>query len=172
MVKLDTPRLHLRQPIVEDFEAAHALIGSEAMRRYLSRDLSREDSFARHLRNAGCWALFGYGPFSVVERESGAYVGGCGLFRGLRGLGDDFDPYPEAGWVIGEPRWCRGYATEAMTAILAWFDAAHGGRSVCMIAPGNLASQRIADRLGYKPIGLARHKDDEVMRYAREISSR
>ncbi len=167
MVTLDTPRLHLRQIVADDFESAHAVVASDAVRRFLVRDLSREDSFQRHLRNAGCWALFGYGVFSVFERESGAYVGGCGLFRGLRGLGDDFDPYPEVGWIIGEASWGRGYATEAMTAILAWFDAEHGGRSVCMIVPGNAASERIADKLGYEAIGLSYYKGGEVMRYAR-----
>lgn len=165
---IDTERLHLRPPTLDDFELSYALTASEEMRRFLGRTLDREDSFARHLRNAGCWSLFGHGPFSVIERASGDYVGGCGLFRALRGLGDDFDPYPEAGWVIGQPSWSRGYATEAMTAILAWFDAAFGGRTVCMIVPGNTASERIAAKLGYEPIGLATYKEAEVMRYARQ----
>lgn len=108
----------------------------------------------------------------VMEHETRAHVGGCGLFRGARGLGDDFDPFPEAGWVIARDRWGLGYATEAMTGVLAWFDAQFGGRTVCMIEPGNTASERIAERLGYAPIGLTRYKGDDVMRYAREVSSR
>ena len=168
---IDTARLHLRPPTADDFELSYALTASETMRRYLGRTPDREDSFTRHLRNAGCWALFGYGVFSVIERESGDYVGGCGLFRALRGLGDDFDPYPEAGWVIGEASWNRGYAGEAMTAVLNWFDAEHGGRSVCMIVPGNAASERIAAKLGYEEIGMATYKDAQVMRYARNATN-
>jgi RimJ/RimL family protein N-acetyltransferase len=55
-----------------------------------------------------------------------------------------------------------------MAAVLGWFDGAHGGRTVCMISPGNTASGRVAAKLGYVPIGMATYKDEEIMRYARE----
>lgn len=172
-IELATARLDLRQPKADDFASSHTLTESDEMRRFLGREPpSREDSFNRLLRNAGSWGLFGHGIFVVIERETGAHVGGCGLFRGQRGLGDDFDPYPEAGWIVAQDRWGRGYASEAMEAALAWFDEAFGGRTVCMIEPGNTGSERIAAKLGYRPIGTARYKDDEVMRYARAHSSR
>ena len=105
----------------------------------------------------------------MIERETGTAVGGCGLFRSLRELGPDFDPFPEAAWVVAEPFWGRGYATEAMRAILAWFDAEHkGGRTVAMISIGNLASERIAAKLGYVATGPAEYKGDAVMLYARD----
>lgn len=168
-IVLETERLHLRQATADDFAASHALTASPEMRRFLGRDPpSTEDSFNRLLRNAGSWSLFGYGNFVVIERASGVHVGGCGLFRSLRGLGDDFDGWPEAGWVVAYDRWGLGYAREAMTAILAWFDAEHGCRTVCMIEAGNTASERLADKLGYTSIGPARYKGDEVMRYARD----
>ena len=167
---IDTDRLRLRAWRLDELDVFHALTESDEMRRFLGRDPpSREDSFNRLIRNAGCWHLFGWGPFAVVERSSGAPVGGCGLFRSLRELGEDFDPYPEAAWVIERSRWGRGYATEAMKAILAWFGAEHGGgRTVAMITRGNLASERIAAKLGYRPIGEAEYKGDPVMRYARD----
>ena len=58
-----------------------------------------------------------------------------------------------------------------MRTVLAWFDRALGiRRTVCMITPGNTASECLAAKLGYQPIGLSRYRDDEeVMRYAREI---
>ena len=166
---IDTERLHLRPAGLDDFESFHELTLSEEMRRFLGRDPpSKEDSFNRLLRNAGCWQLLGWGPFLMIEHASGLPAGACGLFRGIRGLGDEFDPFPEAGWIVAQERWGRGYATEAMEAILAWFDAEHGGgRTVCMISPGNMGSERIAAKLGYRPFGLAEYKDDPVMRYAR-----
>jgi RimJ/RimL family protein N-acetyltransferase len=166
---IDTQRLHLRQATLDDFESFHALTEADEMRRFLGRaPPSREDSFNRLLRNAGCWHLLGWGPFLVMDRASGEFVGGCGLFRGMRGLGDDFDPFPEAGWVVAQSRWGRGYATEAMAAILDWFERKHGGgRTVCMIENGHGASERIAAKLGYRPIGAAEYKDSPVMRFAR-----
>jgi RimJ/RimL family protein N-acetyltransferase len=167
---IDTERLHLRPAELSDIESFHALTQTDQVRRFLGRDPpSKEDSFNRLLRNAGCWHLLGWGPFMVLERASAAHVGGCGFFRAARGLGDDFDPFPEAGWVIAEGSWGRGYATEAMAAIINWFESAHGGgRTVCMITCGNDASERTAAKLGYQPIGIAEYKGDTVMRYARD----
>jgi RimJ/RimL family protein N-acetyltransferase len=58
-----------------------------------------------------------------------------------------------------------------MAAALAWFDTAHSiRRTVCMISPGNQASERVAAKLGYEPLGLSRYRGGEdVMRYAREV---
>jgi RimJ/RimL family protein N-acetyltransferase len=169
-VTIDTERLHLRPAGLADFESFHSLTRSDRMRQFLGREPpSKEDSFKRLLRNAGCWHLFGWGPFIVIDRESAQHVGVCGFFRAARGLGEDFDPFPEAGWVIAEDAWGRGHATVAMRAILAWFECEHGGgRTVCIISPGNAPSERIAAKLGYEPIGMAEYKDEPVMRYARE----
>lgn len=166
---LETARLRLRAPTVDDFERIHALTDSDAMRVYLGREPpTREDSFARLLRSAGCFHLFGWGTFMVESKADGAFVGSCGLFRAMRGLGPDFDPYPEAGWVIAQAFWGQGHASEAMAAILDWYDQVHGDQPVvAIISPGNLPSERVADKLGFRPIGLATYKGDEIMRYSR-----
>jgi len=168
-VTVDTPRLHLRQPVIEDFDDLHALTAAPEMREHLAGFSNVEDYYKRLLGNIGGWATFGFGTFSVIERESGVYVGNIGLFRLRRGLGDGFDGHPEAGWIVGHKLWGRGYATEAMTAALHWFEHAHGiRRTVCMIAPGNSASERIAAKLGYLPTRVAEHRGDPVQLYARE----
>jgi RimJ/RimL family protein N-acetyltransferase len=167
---IETARLRLRVPTLADFDAIHALTLSERVRTFLGRQPpSVEDSFARFLRGLGCWHLFGWGQFVAEAREGGAFVGSLGLFRAMRGLGEDFDRDPEAGWVIHEDHWGQGYATESMGAVLAWLEQTKGpSRTVCMISPGNVASERVAAKLGYRPIGLATYKEDPLMRYARE----
>jgi len=166
---IDTDRLHLRPWRLDEHETLHALTASETMRRFLGRDPpSLEDSFNRIMRNGGGWHFLGWGTFAAIERASGEIVGNCGLFRSLRGLGGDFDPYPEAGWIVAESRWGRGYAKEAMAAVLAWFENEHGGgRTVAMISPGNAASERLAAKLGYCAFGDAEYKADPVRLYAR-----
>ena len=52
----------------------------------------------------------------------------------------------------------RGYAGEALGAVHAWADAALGRRTVCMIAPANLASIAVARRCGYRPYAQALYK--------------
>lgn len=45
----------------------------------------------------------------------------------------------------------RGFATEAMRAVLAWGDRTLAApRTVCLIDADNLASVRVADKLGYR----------------------
>ena len=170
MTIIDTDRLLLRPWEFGDLDALHGLTDDDQVRGFFSGDeLSLADSFNRLMRNGACWHFFGWGPFKAIERQSGEVIGNVGLFRALRGLGDDFDPYPEAGWVVRRQSWGMGYASEGMSAILHWFDSRHGGgRTVCMISIGNSASERIADKLRYRPIGLAEYKGDQVMRYARD----
>ena len=52
-----------------------------------------------------------------------------------------------------------------MTAALAWFEREHGRRRiVCMIAPDNAPSIRLAGRLGFTPMREARLPDGETVR--------
>ncbi len=164
---LKTARLLLRKPVPDDLDTIHRMIEADTVNRFLGGRQSREESFARFLRNEGCWSLFGYGPMVVETREDGGFVGQCGLFRGVRGLGEDFDPYPEAGWVLEEAHWGKGYASEAMTEIIRWAVEDIGlERIVAIIAPENASSQAIAAKLGFETIGMASYKGEEVMRYA------
>ncbi len=115
------------------------------------------------------WATFGFSTFAVIERETGRYVGNCGLFRMIRDMDPPFpDGAPEAGWIIAADRQGLGYAREAMAAVLEWFDTTFDHPlSVAMIVPGNVASERIAAALAYRPIGEALHMGDTVVRYGR-----
>ena len=166
---IDTERLHLRPHRLDDLDHLYRLTAPDEMRTYLGPNPpSRAESFDRLLRVAGGFALFGYSTMAVIERGSGDYVGNCGLFRVDRELGPDFDGFPEAGWVIARSRWGQGYAGEAMAAALAWFARERGGgRTVCMITRGNAASERLAERLGYRRFREAEFKGDEVGLYER-----
>jgi len=169
-VTIDTERLQLRPWELDDAQVLYDLTASDRMRTFLGPERpSPEESFNRLLRNGGCWHFFGWGPFKAIERSSGEIVGSLAIFRAIRGLGRDFDRFPETGWIIREQSWGLGLATEGMRAILDWFDREHrGGRTVCMISIGNKASERIAEKLGYLPIGKGDYKGEEVMRYARD----
>ena len=111
---------------------------------------SREEAWHRLLRYAGHWSLLGFGMFAVVERATNQFLGDVGLADFQRGLGDNFDGVPEAAWVFKESAHGKGFALEAMRAALNWFDQqAISSRSVCIIDPGNTASIRLAEKLGF-----------------------
>ena len=121
------------------------------MRRFLGpAEATPADTFARLLRNAGSWALYGYGVFVVREKGGGRDRRQLRVFHTWRGFGSGMDDVPEAGWILAEQTWGTGYASEAMQAALAWFDATHGKQRIaCMIEEGHDASAAVAARLGF-----------------------
>jgi [ribosomal protein S5]-alanine N-acetyltransferase len=88
-----------------------------------------------------------WGHRQVVERASGLVVGGIGFF------GPPLDAEVEIGYGIVPSRQGRGYATEALLAMIAmaWADA----RVRTVVAgtdPGNVASQRVLEKAGFRRI--------------------
>ena len=159
---LTSERLELWRPQISDRPGLLALIAPEAVRRFLGpAEASESDVFARQLRNAGSWALYGYGTFMVREKGGdGTIVCTAGVFRSFRGFGQGMDDVPEAGWIVAQPHWGKGYAIEAMQAALAWFDGDHGPQRIaCMIEDGHEASAKIAAKLGFAE--YARHQPDD-----------
>lgn len=160
-----TERLELWLPTRNDLWAMRAIVTDPATQRFLPRAQSPADHHERFCRNAGSWLLYGYGSFMLRERGSGALIGNTGVFHSFRGLGEDFDDQPEAGWILRADRVGHGLGYEAMTAAFAWFEREHGRRRiVCMIAPGNAPSIGLAGRLGFTPMREAELPDGEAVR--------
>jgi RimJ/RimL family protein N-acetyltransferase len=148
---LRTERLELWQPQRDDLAGLMALLAADETRRFLGD--ARPDAshqFNRLMRHAGGWTLYGYGIFYVRLAGKARIIGNCGVFHSRRGFGQGMDDVPEAGWIIHSDHWGKGLAREAMQAALAWFDATHGPRRIAaMIEEGNVASQKVADTLGF-----------------------
>jgi RimJ/RimL family protein N-acetyltransferase len=160
---LITARLDLGQPQVGDLADLFDLTFAEETRRFLgSFEPSKLDTFNRLHRNAGSWALHGYGTFMVRLKGQSRIAANCGIFRSHRGFGAELglDDVPEAGWIVHQDYWGQGIAREAMEAALEWFDAAHGQQRIaCMIEQGHTASERLAAKLGFAE--YARHQPDD-----------
>ncbi len=107
--------------------------------------------------------MMGYGYFAMCDRESGQYLGDVGIANHKRGLHPDFDDAPETGWVLSPTAFGKGYATEAMMAVLDWFEGAHGKcRTVCMIETPHAVSKNVASKLGYTPFAEVMIGDDPI----------
>jgi RimJ/RimL family protein N-acetyltransferase len=169
---LTTARLELWLPQMGDLADLFDLTYAEETRRFLGSWMPSEmDTFSRLHRNAGSWALHGYGSFMVRRIGAAKIIGNCGIFRSHRGFGAELglDDVPEAGWILHQDAWGQGIAREAMEAALAWFDAVHGPQRIaCMIEEGHAASDALAGKLGF--VRYARHQiegDKPVVLYER-----
>ncbi|WP_230206615.1 GNAT family N-acetyltransferase [Novosphingobium sp. Gsoil 351] len=165
MPVLVTERLELWRPQASDRAGLRALIGPGEVRRFLGgMEANDADVFARLLRNAGSWALYGYGTFMVRHRGRPEIVGNCGVFHSWRGFGPSLDDVAEAGWIVGKSAWGKGYAQEAMAAALDWFEREHGAQpTLCMIEQGHRASEAVAAKLGYVACDRVAEKDERPL---------
>ena len=159
-VVIETERLTLRMPVPEDADAAAELLGDPEVMRFLGGHVvPREDVPAVIGKWLGRWTANRMGPFMLERRADGRFVGRCGILvwdtrdwriSTLTEAGEFAQP--EIGWALARAHWGQGYATEAARAVATWARAEREARSlVSVIAPANIASQRVAERLGARP---------------------
>ena len=163
---IETERLILRPHRAEDFDDLAALWADPEVTRFIGgRPSTAEESWARLLRYGGLWGLLGFGYWAVRDRASGRVVGEVGFADFHRGLGPDFDGTPEIGWVLAPRAHGRGLAREAAGAALAWGDARSWPRTVCIIAPDNAPSLRLAEACGFREVRHTTYKDHPTIMF-------
>ncbi len=160
-LRLDTERLRLRPPTLQDADALYPLFADPEVMGGLHRVAASTGEEARAMieGGVGSWERDGVGPFLVATADGNRVVGQAGLMifdtRGwVPSSWSAAGGYaqPELGWALIRSQWGRGYATEAAAAVLDW---AHRSRSldrlVSLISPDNVRSQGVAQRLGAAP---------------------
>lgn len=106
---------------------------------------------------------FGYSPWAVVAKESGRLIGRCGLIP--QEIGGN--PEVELTYLFGAEYWGMGYATEAAGAVKAHALAEFGlARVVSLIHVNNIASRRVAEKIGMKRERLVQFLDMKCWLYA------
>ncbi len=165
---LRTERLVLTPVAATDFDDLLALWSNPDFTRHImGRALSGEEVWFRLLRDLGHWATLGHGNWTVRLEDGGGYVGSVGVFDYHRDLDPPFDA-PELGWGVSPAFQGKGYAAEALSGVLIWADQTLAApRTVCMIAPENLTSLKLAARVGFRPYATTTYKDHPVQLFAR-----
>jgi len=166
---INTARLTLRAMRAEDFNRFAEIWATPAVVAHIAGPpRSKAQSWDAFLRNAGHWQITGFGQWAIQARGKVEMAGQAGFFFGSRNMGSDVDPYPEAGWVLAPEAQGKGLGKEAVVAAHEWFDRIITGPTVCMIAPQNIASLRIAETLGYAPLRQAKMQGDDVQLMTRK----
>lgn len=140
---IETARLILRPPVVEDFSRWAEFHADPETNRFLGGVQPPPQTWRTMMAVIGQWAATGEAMFSVIEKDSGLWMGRIGPLHPYGW------PGTEVGWSLHPDARGRGYAIEAAAAsmdyavdVLRWTDVIH------CIAPANLASARVAERLG------------------------
>ena len=137
---LETTRLTLCPATREEIEALMAAQEDPDMRTAYGEML------------AGCLAhpeqWLWYAPWLIALKD-GTPVGDV-CFKGLAG-----DGAVEIGYGINPPHEGKGYATEAVDALVRWAFLQPGVTRVeAETEPGNAASQRVLNKCGFTPTGM------------------
>lgn len=140
---LETARLILRPTRAEDFDGWAAMMANPEGTEFIGGVQSRPVAWRGFLSMAGAWSIQGFAMFSVIEKETGRWVGRVGPWV------PDGWPGPEVGWAIMRDCWGRGYAVESAVAAIDWvFDHLGWTEVIHTIHPRNTASQAVARKLG------------------------
>jgi ribosomal-protein-alanine N-acetyltransferase len=140
-----TERMRLRPFRPDDLEALWAIQGDPETMRWYPHPFSRDESQAWITRNLEGYERDGHGHWAAELIDDGRLAGSCGLLaQQVDGVAEI-----EAGWIFDRALWNRGLATEAGRACR---DLAFGpmGRTrlISLVRPENVASCRVAEKLG------------------------
>lgn len=165
----ETERLSLRRLTLDDARLMLAIWNDPAFLRHVGDRGIRTPAQARDAMRDGPLRLYeeyGYGPYRLALNTDDTAIGICGLFRR-----DGFET-PDLGYAI-LPAYCRqGFAYEAASAVIEY------ARStlripdlIAIIAPGNQASIRLIEKLGFSFVERRPAPDDggDVCIYGRQL---
>ena len=145
---IETPRLILRAPRAEDFQDWSASMADAETMHFLGGANPPMMAWRNITSVVGAWSIVGFSMFSVIEKETGHWVGRLGPWR------PEGWPGNEIGWAIARAYWGRGYATEGAQAAMDFaFENLGWDQAVHSIDPMNVASIAVAHRLGSSLLG-------------------
>ena len=147
MIILETKRLILRHQVLTDLDDLYALYCDPDIIRYIP-DAPRNFQETREELE---WHMNGHpkhpelGLWATIYKETNKFIGRCGLLPWT--VDGTFEV--EVAYTISKTFWGQGLGSEAAQAILNYgFDQLHLTRLICLIEPDNLASKKVATKIG------------------------
>lgn len=146
--EVETARLLLRGPTDADIDAWASFLADPEVLRYLpKRAITPRERAERSFTsiNQG-WQQDPIGDLGwvITLKAEGQLIGWCGA-----GTAEGSNE-AELVYSLGKPYWGRGFATEAARALIRFaFENTVWARIVAAIIPGNVASRRVLEHLGF-----------------------
>ena len=152
---IETERLELRRFEWDDVEAFAAYRGDPDVARYQSwQDYTRADAeaFVAEMLGTDPGIPGEWFQFAIAERATGLLLGDCAL---VLDAGDP--PAAEIGYTLDPGARGRGFATEAVGALIDYAFDRHGAARIRAVTDArNAPSIAVAERLGMRRIATVR----------------
>ncbi len=143
---IETKRLLLRPTEASDWPWVRDFLTCKDTMAHLGGHQQESDAWRTLAQWIGLWSLTDAAMFGVVNKSSGEWIGRIGPWHPLHW------PTQEVGWGLRKAHWGNGYAFEAASACIDYAFETLGWDAVThLIADENIASQRLAKRLGSAP---------------------
>lgn len=147
-IVLETERLILRAIEEGDAVLQDSVLNTPTVMEHLGGVKELHEIEAKHAKSMGWYARDGFGFLMMIEKASGDLVGHAGLKRVDHPRAPNQGDF-EIGWLVREDRWRRGYASEAVRAVIDWAFTRHDAPHLAALtAERNEPSWRLMEKLG------------------------
>jgi len=149
MFILTTQRLLLRRFHILDDKPLHKVFGDADVMRF-GNGVQTKEWVHNWLLTSFDWYFnkWGFGPYAVINQHNQEVIGYCGMFYFPE---IDGQPEVEIGYRLARSAWGKGFATEAAVAVRDYaFKTLGMKRLIAMIDPSNIASIRVAKKIGMR----------------------
>lgn len=146
MTVIETDRLTLRKLTLDDAPFILRLVNEPSWIQNIGDKGVRNLEDARNYLCTGPMDMYerrGFGLYMIELNDGDVPIGMCGLIK--RDSLQDVD----IGYALLPEYWGKGYAHEAVTAVLAYGKRKFGlNRIVAIVSPGNASSIRVLEKVG------------------------
>ena len=145
--RLETERLRLRHFTYDDLQIMFELSSDPEVIKYADTPVKDMEETRQRLEQGQLsdYKKYGYGRFAVELKETGKVIGFCGI-KYLPEI-----DLPELGYRYLPAYWGKGIGTEAAQACVEFArDDLQIKKLIALIIPENIASIRLAEKLGMK----------------------
>ena len=159
-VILETERLIIRETVREDARELYRIYDGAVYLEALPKNVKEEEKIlSSYFQNI--YGFYGYGMWSVIEKESGTLIGRVGLENG----GWDLGGILELGYLIGKEWRRRGYGFEAANAVLYYAKEKLEEKWLHLRTHReNVPSVKLAEKLGFQKI-----KEADICLFRKEL---
>ena len=162
----ESARLRYREMSLDDLDELAGLLGDREVMTYYPAPMTRQDATRWIEWNQGLYRSRGHGLWVLTLRESGEFVGDCGLTPQMVDGVEEL----EVGYHVTPARQGQGYATEGAAASRDFARTVLGAkRLVAIIHPENRPSQRVAEKIGLRPEKHAMVQGRDCVIYAADL---